>query len=135
MSSKKQSTKKILIIEDDFYVRKTYNEYFSQAGYDVELAGNASEANHKLKNHQFDLILLDVMLPKSRGTDLLRNWRKSGSPLRKTPVFIITNVAEKSTIKEAFKLGAQGYLLKTSMHPQDFVSEIYNFFAEQNINI
>jgi len=123
--------KKILIVEDDFYIRDIYSKNFSQSGYSIDVAVDGEEAIEKVKTNSYDLILLDIMLPKKTGIEVLRSYRDPRSPVKNTPVFIITNLGQEDIIKEAFKIGADGYLIKAQLTPKDIVGEINNFFAEQ----
>jgi len=123
--------KKVLIVEDDFYIRDIYSKNFAQGGYIVEVASDGEEAIEKAKSSSFDIILLDIMLPKITGLDVLRNYRDDVSNVKNTPVFMITNLGQEDIIKEAFKIGADGYLIKAQLTPKDIVREINNFFAQQ----
>lgn len=120
--------KQILLIEDDFYIRDLYATYFIKAGYSVDLAIDGEEALEKVKDKNYDLILLDIMLPKITGIDVLRIFRDEKSSAKETPVILITNLGQESIIKEAFKIGASGYLLKAQLKPQDLVNEVNTFF-------
>lgn len=123
--------KKVLIVEDDFYIRDIYTKNFVQGGYTVEVASDGEEALEKVKTVSFDIILLDIMLPKKTGIDVLRSYRDPSSTVKNTPVFMITNLGQEAIIKEAFKIGADGYLIKAQLTPKDMVREINNFFIEQ----
>lgn len=125
------SMEKILIIEDDMYIRELYEGAFKRAGYEVEIASDGEEALEKAEKQTFDLILLDIMLPKVTGIDVLTSLRGSDSTSKDTPIFLITNLGHDDIIKEAFKIGADGYLLKSSVTPKVIVKEIDSFFAKQ----
>lgn len=121
--------KRILVVEDDFYILDLYKRNFEQAGYEVEVAVDGREALDKTKDKTFDLILLDIMLPKVTGIDVLIALRDSKSPAKDTPVFIITNLGQEKIINQAFKIGANGFFLKAQITPEDVVKEIDAFFA------
>lgn len=120
----------ILIIEDDFYIRDIYNKSFTQAGYIVDVASDGQEALNKVKDKTYDIILLDIMLPRVTGIDVLRAFRSPQSKVKSTPIFLITNLGQEDVIKEAFKIGANGYLLKAQLTPQDVVTEIEAVFNQ-----
>lgn len=121
--------KKILIAEDDFFIRDIYSQVFSLAGYDVQLAVDGAEALEKIQKTTFDIILLDIMMPKMTGIDVLKALRALAPPVKDTPVFIITNLGQQNIIEEAFKVGMDGYIIKSQVTPQQIVSEINTFFA------
>lgn len=123
--------KRILIIEDDFYIRDVYRRCFINNGYEVAAVDNGNEALEKVKNQIYDAILLDVMLPKINGLEVLRVYRKPDSPVFNTPIFLISNLGQEDVIKEAFKIGADGYFLKARMTPQNLVDEMNDFFARR----
>lgn len=123
--------RKILIAEDDFFIRDIYSKVFSLAGYDVQVAVDGIDALEKIKAQQYDMILLDIMMPRMTGIDVLRNVRALNTPSKNTPIFIITNLGQQNVIEEAFKLGMDGYILKSQVSPQQIVDEINNFFINK----
>lgn len=123
--------KKILIAEDDFFIRDIYSEVFTLSGYEVHAAVDGADALEKLKNQVFDMVLLDIMMPKMTGIDVLRNLRTFPVPIKETPVFIITNLGQQNIIEEAFKIGMDGYIIKSQVTPQQIVNEINTYFTSK----
>jgi CheY-like chemotaxis protein len=123
--------RKILIAEDDFFIRDIYSKVFSLSGYDVKVAVDGNDAFEKIKTEQFDMILLDIMMPRMTGIDVLKGVRALSIPAKSTPIFIITNLGQQNVIEEAFKLGMDGYILKSQVSPQQIVDEINNFFINK----
>jgi len=123
--------RKILIAEDDFFIRDIYSKVFSLSGYEVAVAADGAEALEKIKSQQYDMILLDIMMPRMTGIDVLKNVRGLESPTKNVPIFIITNLGQQNVIEEAFKLGMDGYILKSQVTPQQIVDEINNFFINK----
>jgi CheY-like chemotaxis protein len=123
--------KKILIAEDDFFIRDIYSRVFSLSGYEVQVAVDGADALEKIKAQPYDMILLDIMMPKMTGIDVLRNLRSQESSAKNTPVFIITNLGQQNVIEEAFKMGMDGYIIKSQVTPQQIVGEINNFFTNK----
>lgn len=123
--------KKILIAEDDFFIRDIYSKVFSLSGYNVQVAIDGMDALEKIKTQQFDMILLDIMMPRMTGIDVLKNTRALQTSVKSTPIFIITNLGQQNVIEDAFKLGMDGYILKSQVSPQQIVEEINNFFKTQ----
>lgn len=122
--------KKILIVEDEKFIRDLYVLVFTRDGYDVDAAIDGEEAVNKIRSGvHYDLILLDIMLPKMNGMDVLKIIRDKNSDTEKIPVFLISNLGQDDIMKEAFSLGADGYLLKAQLTPTDVVSAIDSFFA------
>lgn len=123
--------RKILIAEDDFFIRDIYSKVFSLSGYEVQVAVDGMDAFEKIKAQQYDMILLDIMMPRMTGIDVLKNVRGLNIPSKNTPIFIITNLGQQNVIEEAFKLGMDGYILKSQVSPQQIVDEINNFFLNK----
>ena len=123
--------KRILIVEDDTFIRDLYTRAFSRSNYEVEAAADGEEAITKVKSGKYDMILLDIMLPKITGINVLRAIRDPGGATKDVPVFLITNLGQEDIIKEAFKIGADGYLLKAQLTPKDVVNEIELYFTQQ----
>ncbi len=123
--------KKILIAEDDFFIRDIYSKVFSLSGYEVAVAVDGVEALDKIKAEDYDMILLDIMMPRMTGIDVLKNVRSLEEPKKSVPIFIITNLGQQNVIEEAFKLGMDGYILKSQVTPQQIVDEINNFFQNK----
>lgn len=123
--------RKILIAEDDFFIRDIYSKVFSLSGYDVQVAVDGIDALEKIKAQPYEIILLDIMMPRMTGIDVLKNVRSLNTPTKSTPIFIITNLGQQNVIEEAFKLGMDGYILKSQVSPQQIVEEINNYFLNK----
>jgi CheY-like chemotaxis protein len=122
--------KKILLVEDDAFVRDLYHTVLSKAGYELEIANDGEEAVGMTSYKLYDLILLDIMLPKLTGMEVLKALRAEGSRAKSTPVYLLTNLGEENIIQEAYKLGANGYLLKAKYLPKQLVEEVDKFFEK-----
>lgn len=110
--------KKILIVEDEKSLALAYQTILVQHSYEVELAYDGEEALALIKKGSFDLILLDMNLPKMNGLEMLRELEIAKLQNR---VIVFSNQDNESDIEEAFRLGAKRYLLKSWASPQDLV--------------
>lgn len=119
--------KKVLVVDDEDSVREIYRHEFLNNGYTVVVAADGEEGLLKAGEEQPDIILLDIMLPKMSGIEVLRAL-KENELTKKTPVLLLTNLGEETIIKEGFELGADGYLLKVSYTPSQVVDEVKKFF-------
>lgn len=126
-----KSMKKALIAEDDYFIRDIYERTLKSAGFDVEVAVDGEEALQKAKNGLYDMILLDILMPKMTGIDVLRLLRQKGASTEDTIIVMTTNLGQDNIIKEALKIGADGYLIKAQLDPDDLVNEINKFFPAQ----
>jgi DNA-binding response OmpR family regulator len=123
--------KKVLIVEDEKFIQDLYSLVFTTSGFDVDTASDGDEALTKIKEHTYDIILLDIMLPKTNGIEVLRTIRKEDAPSKDIPVFLITNLGQENIIKEAFDIGADGYLLKSQVTPKDAVATINTYLEKK----
>jgi DNA-binding response OmpR family regulator len=120
--------KKILIIEDDQDIRELYAEVLRDAGFVVEEAVDGQTGLSKALAGKHNLLLLDIMLPKTDGLEILRQVKDSPA-LKKLPVILLTNLGRESIIKEGFELGADGYLIKSEHTPDQVVAEVKKFLG------
>jgi len=125
-------SKKILIIEDDIPIQELYARVFRKHHWGVTTAPTGAEAFEKARDLKFDMILLDIMLPDKNGVDVLKDIRAKKSPWVKTPVFMLTNLGQASIIKESLRIGAQGYLLKVRLLPEQIVKMIDDFLQNKS---
>jgi len=121
---------KILIIEDDLTLVEMYKKKFSQEGYEMIEAYNGQDGLLKAQEEKPDLILLDIMMPKMDGFQVLEKL-KNDPLLAKIPVMILTNIATKpEDIKRAKKLGACDYIIKANFVPSEIIQKVKNHLAK-----
>lgn len=113
---------KILLVDDDPDVRDIYEETLSEAGYQVDLAIDGQEGLDKIFKGGYDLILLDIMMPKVDGLTVLKKV-KEGSPWN-TPIVVLSQLTEEKTKQEAKDLGAKDYLIKSDLTPDIVLNKI-----------
>ncbi len=118
-----KSKKKILIVEDDKTLSQMMNDKFSLEGFDIELAMDGEEALEKVKNNQYDMVLLDILMPKMHGIEVLVNMRKEDKTF-KTPVIILTALDSAERELQAHKLGAIEYFVKSKYTLDDVVKRV-----------
>lgn len=119
------SPKKILLVEDEDFIRELYVRQLTNAGFSVKFAIDGQSGLDMLKSETFDLLLLDIMLPGINGLQLLREF-KTQNPNSKMITILLTNLGQEAVIKEGFELGAQAYLIKASYTPDQVVNEVKN---------
>lgn len=114
---------KILIIEDDPYVRRMYKRLFAFQNHQVDMAENGEEGLKKAKSSQPSLILLDVVMPGMNGLEVLKKLKKDPETAGAS-VLLLTNFGEEATVKEATSLGAEGVLVKSNVSPEEVIDEV-----------
>lgn len=117
--------KKILIIEDDLFLRQLMARKLSKEGYEIVEAIDGEEGLKKIKETKPDLVLLDLILPGMDGFEVLS--KKNEDPeIRKIPVIILSNLGQREDIERGLKLGAVDYLVKAHFTPQEIITKIAN---------
>lgn len=114
---------KILLAEDDIQLVDMYKRKFELEGFDVHVAEDGQEAIDKLDAFTPDLILLDIMMPKVDGLEVLRHIRQAPG-LKDVLVIILTNLGNETTSEEIYKLGATDYIVKAEMTPLEVVNKV-----------
>jgi DNA-binding NtrC family response regulator len=104
------STSHVLVVDDEADIRALIDEILSEEGYEVTVAGDASEARAARGDHRFDLVLLDIWMPGTDGISLLREWSEPGD--LDCPVVMMSGHGTVDTAVEATRLGAFDFVEK-----------------------
>lgn len=121
--------KHILFVEDELYIAELYAQVLTSHNYDVTVVGDGEKGLKAAQTGQYDLILLDLMLPNMTGMDILRRLRdpaQSPNVPASTAIIVLTNLDEDDQTKNEIKKLAQGYLLKVQVTPKQLVEIIRN---------
>ncbi|HLN19032.1 MAG TPA: response regulator, partial [Patescibacteria group bacterium] len=105
---------KIIIAEDDPMIADIYDKKFSEAGYDVMLADSGDQVLSLHKKGSPDIILLDLILPKMNGFQVIEHIRKTDS---NTKIIIFSNLNQSEDREKALELGANGFISKADFAP------------------
>jgi len=121
---------KVLMIEDDYFLRKIYGNKLSAAGFEFIEATNGAEGLSKMDFEKPDIVLLDLILPKKNGFDVLIEMKKN-KELKKIPVVILSVLGQESDVKKGLALGAQEYLVKSEVNLSEVVNKIKNLLKKK----
>lgn len=122
-----ESAKKILLVEDDQFLREFYQELLQGEGYIVDSAIDGEVGLRKIQEQECDLVLLDIMLPKKDGIQILRDLKTKPAKSADCSIVVLTNLGQDSVIKQCFELGAVGYLVKSALNPEQVLTEIRSY--------
>lgn len=117
-------TKRILVVEDEDTLRELYVQILTDEGYAVDYARDGEDGYEKMYKDGYDLVLLDVMLPKMDGLTLLEKIKNSKSKTHNRKVVLMTNLGQDNLIARALSLGVQGYFVKSDYTPDQLLNEI-----------
>lgn len=119
----------ILLVEDDSFISGMYQTKLSGQGYQVELAEDGETAASRLQQDPLpDLVLLDVVLPKKDGFEILESLR-AAERTKHLPVILLTNLGQKPDVERGLKLGADDYIIKAHYTPSEVVDKIKQVLA------
>ncbi len=114
---------KILIVEDDKFLRELIVKKLTDEGFETEEAVDGEDGVKKAKSIQPDLILLDLILPGIDGFGALAEIKKDEN-VASVPVIILSNLGQREDVEKGIKLGATDYLVKAHFTPNEIVEKI-----------
>ena len=115
--------KKILIIEDDKFLSEMYATKLKEAGFEVEAAYDGEEGLYAAEEFNPDLILLDIVLPKMDGFEVMQKIRKNVG-LKNIIIIALTNLGQKEEVEKGLALGANDYAIKAHFTPTEVVTKV-----------
>ncbi|OGY79672.1 MAG: hypothetical protein A3B74_02775 [Candidatus Kerfeldbacteria bacterium RIFCSPHIGHO2_02_FULL_42_14] len=123
--------KKILIVEDDDFLREMYKSKLEMENLHVIAKTDGAQGLRALEKFEPDLILLDIIMPKVDGFEVLAKIRKDKKykKFRKTPIIILTNLSTREAVDKAFALGANDYLIKTHFIPSEVMKKVQKYIS------
>mgnify|MGYP001033811630 CR=1 FL=1 len=126
-ASNTQTSKKILCIEDELFIGELYSRALKKAGYDVTVEPDGQKGLELAQTNQFDIILLDLMIPTITGIDVLHQLRdKNKTPELKAKIIITTNLEQREEVKADIEHQADGYIVKANITPRELVDFLNN---------
>ena len=120
-------------MEDDQFLREFYQELLQGEGFAVDVAPDGETASQKIHQGGYDLVLLDIMLPKKDGIQILKEGKLNPPERQNGPTVVLTNLGQDSIIKTCFDLGASGYMIKSALNPDQVLGEIKNYLQSSTI--
>ena len=103
---------RILVVDDDILVLEALQELLTSSGYEVKVATRGQEALEILDQEEFDLLILDVVMPKMTGFDVCKEVRKRGDEMSKVKIILLTAKTEPKDVKVEEEYGCDLYLTK-----------------------
>lgn len=113
-----------MIVEDEKPMQKALTTKLQNEGFEVENSSDAEEFFQKIKENKFDLILLDLMLPKISGFEILEKMKSENNQI---PIIVTSNLSQEEDIKRVRELGALDYIVKSDTSLTEMVEKIKTF--------
>lgn len=115
---------RVLLVDDEQYIRELYAEVLGNAGYEVETSSDGQTGYEKILKGGYDLILLDVMLPHLDGIGILKKLKEEKPELPNGKIMLLTNLSCEPVLKEAAEFGAVTCQNKAEMNPDEFLEKV-----------
>ncbi len=127
------NNKKILVVEDDGVLRDVLMEKLKVSGYIPLGAEDGEVAIEKIKTEKPDMVLLDILMPKKDGMEVLEDMNED-EEMKKIPVIVISNSGQPVEIERAKSLGAKDFLVKAIFDPNEVLEKVEKIFTETEKN-
>jgi DNA-binding response OmpR family regulator len=125
-----ESFKSILLVDDDLTLREMYSERLKAEGFTVDMAKDGEEALQKATDTKPNIILLDIMMPKMNGLDVLKKLREQDST-KDIPVIVLTALIQDREKMESITRGADDYIVKSETMPGDVIQKVQGVLAKR----
>jgi DNA-binding response OmpR family regulator len=120
---------KILVVEDDRFLRELIVKKLSQEGFEVDFAVDGEDGLTKIKEGKPDIVLLDLILPTIDGFEVLRKLKEEDI-VPSLPVIILSNLGQREDIEKGLSLGAADYLVKAHFTPDEIIQKIKSILTK-----
>lgn len=120
--------KKILLIEDDVNTRTLYVEVLEEAGFAVTPAVDGQEGLDHYKQGGFDLVLLDIIMPKIDGLTFLKQLKETKA--NNGPIIVSSNLSPDPYVKQALDLGASAFFVKSDLNPDELIEKVKGYLGQ-----
>jgi len=123
---------RVLLVEDDDFLRKICKTKLEREGFDVSVAINGKEALKKIMEGDSQIVLLDIILPTMDGFEVLRRVKEVPSK-SSIPIIMLTNLGQENEIEKGFKLGAEDYIIKAHLTVGEIVEKVKEVLKKKKI--
>ncbi len=112
----------VLLVEDDEFLRTLYTDLLKDS-YTLDVAKDGEEAYQKIQNKDLDLVLLDIILPKMSGVEVVEKLKTEHPEVLKKNIVFLTNLDRNEMVQKVTKLG-YSYLIKSDLNPDEFLGKV-----------
>ncbi|MFH1840883.1 MAG: response regulator [Candidatus Shapirobacteria bacterium] len=124
-----ERSRRILVVEDEVYLRELYVDILKNAGYQVDQAADGQSGYRAMRRGGYDLVLLDIILPKIDGLTILRRLQETPPAKVNQHLVILSNIDRESGLVEAKKLGAENFLIKSDLTPDQIINQVKKYLV------
>ncbi len=123
---------KILVVEDDQALRDLYVQILTSEGYLIDQAQDGQAGYDAASKGGYDLILLDLVMPKMDGLMVLEKLHQLPTKPDNGLIVVLSNLGKDDVIGKAMELGASGYMIKSDYTPDKIIEQVKNFLDSKN---
>jgi DNA-binding response OmpR family regulator len=121
--------KKVLLVEDDAYLRDLYKQVLEEQGYEMSVGVDGEEGLIQASKGGYDLILLDVMMPKMNGMDVLKNLFENPPKMPNKKIVLLTNLGYEDTQAKAATYGCTEFIVKSDIDPGILIEKVKQYVS------
>jgi CheY-like chemotaxis protein len=126
-STSESNGKKVLCIEDEYFISELYVRALTKAGYSITVEPDGQQGLALAATDQFDIILLDLMIPSMTGFEVLKALRDPAkTPYLHAKIIITTNLEQREEVRADIEQQADGYIVKAEVTPRELVEFLSN---------
>lgn len=125
-----EENKKILLVDDDEFLLDMYSKKFKEAGFYIDTAFDGRQGLQKLKEDDFDLLLLDLVMPDIDGLELLETIKEEGIR-QELIVIVLSNQGTNESIDKVKEIGVDGYIIKANTVPSEVLEKVKKIIKEK----
>ena len=114
---------KILVVDDDPFILEMYVIKFKEQGFIIDTATDGKMALEKIASNEPDILLLDVVMPRMDGFDVIKKIQENKTS-HKFKILFLTNFGQKEDVDRGMQLGADGYIIKAHFTPSEVVAKV-----------
>lgn len=112
----------VLIIEDEQFISDLYVRTLQKSGYEVTVVSDGNQALSEAQTNEYDIILLDIMIPNLTGTEILHRLRNPAQPRLHSKIIVTTNLELTGDAKQDIESMADGYIIKAEVTPRELAT-------------
>ncbi len=120
-------SKQVLLVEDEADAAQIYTDLLEAENITIDSVGDGTDALKALEKTNYELVLLDIIMPEMDGVETLRQIKKNPNKYGTSKVIMLTNIGGDIAIDKAMELGADGYMLKSETEPTEFVNVVKKY--------
>lgn len=126
-STQPHAGKRVLCIEDEHFISELYSRALTRGGYAVDFETDGQKGLEKAQTDQYDVVLIDLMVPTIDGIEILRTLRDATkTPHLKAKLIVITNLEQRDEVRADIEKQADGYIIKAEITPHELVTILDN---------